>query len=68
MDKILESLQGKAFHLSDDMYNFLSGRYRKLINHPLPDINIDMPPQIISLLHNAEIDELQFLLIGHRHM
>jgi hypothetical protein len=41
MDIILESLQGNAFHLSDEMYNFLGNRYSKLIAIPIPDINID---------------------------
>jgi len=48
MDKILEALQGKAFHLSDEIYNFLSNRYSKLIDHPFPDINMNFfHPQFI---------------------
>ncbi len=48
MDKILEALQGKAFHLSEGMYNFLNARYSNLKDNPIPDINIDLfHPEII---------------------
>ena len=49
MDKILQSLQGKAFHLSDVMFNFLSGRYSKLISKPIPDLKLNsFHPKIIQ--------------------
>ena len=41
MDKILESLQGKAFHLSDKIYNFLSGRYTNLLATKIPDLLVE---------------------------
>ena len=41
MDRILRTLQGKAFHLSEDMFNFLDTRYSTLIAIPIPEINID---------------------------
>lgn len=39
MDNILKSLQGRAFHLSDNMYNFLSRKYTELITPPIPDLD-----------------------------
>jgi len=39
MDKILNQLQGKAFHLPEGIYTFLSDKYEKLISNPIPDIN-----------------------------
>jgi hypothetical protein len=48
MDKILQSLQGKAFHLSMAMYKFLFNKYTELIDKPIPDINKDLfHPEII---------------------
>jgi hypothetical protein len=38
MDKILRSLQGKAFHLSDETYDFLAGKYSELTLVPIPDV------------------------------
>lgn len=39
MDKILNQLQGKAFHLSDEILTFLSDRYESLIGEPIPDLD-----------------------------
>lgn len=39
MDQILKSLQGKAFHLSDEIYNFLSNKYSELVTVPIPDLD-----------------------------
>jgi len=38
MDKVLYQLQGKSFHLTDDMFNFLSSKYEELIDLPIPGI------------------------------
>jgi hypothetical protein len=40
MDEILSQLQGNSFHLSDEIFNFLSSRYEELINIPVPEIKL----------------------------
>jgi len=35
MDTILDTLQGRAFHLPEETYSFLSGRYEELISIPV---------------------------------
>ncbi|MBF9017598.1 MULTISPECIES: hypothetical protein [unclassified Oceanispirochaeta] len=36
MDRILAALQGNAFHLSDEVFIFLSSKYDELISLPIP--------------------------------
>lgn len=38
MDIILKSLQGQAFHLSTEIYDFLSTKYSELIKKPIPNL------------------------------
>jgi len=40
MDKTLYSLQGRSFHLSEDILRFLSSRYEELVNKPVPDFKL----------------------------
>lgn len=41
MDAILRELQGRAFHLSDAVYDFLSGKYEKLVGLPIPELQAE---------------------------
>ena len=41
MDKILELLQGKVFHLPEKMFIFLSGKYTELTAFTISDLQID---------------------------
>jgi len=38
---ILSQLQGRSFHLSDEIFDFLSSRYEDLISRPIPVIDRD---------------------------
>jgi len=58
MDKILQSLHGNAFHLSDDIFDFLSVRYSELIDNPIPDLKLEsFHPNIIQHIINLHREQ-----------
>ena len=58
MDKILQSLQCNAFHLSDDIFDFLSVRYSELIDNPIPDLKLEsFHPNIIQHIINLHREQ-----------
>ena len=60
MDQILASLQGKAFHLSEVVYGFLSNQYSSLLALPIPDVEAEgFTPGVIRQI--IEYHRAQFL-------
>ncbi len=58
MDKILKKLQGQSFHLSEDIFNFLSLRYSKLIDISIPKLKLDFfHPKIIQKIINLHREQ-----------
>ena len=60
MDKILNQLQGKAFHLPEGIYNFLSDKYEKLIHNPIPDIDqVEFHPEFFREMIGRHRNQFQ---------
>jgi hypothetical protein len=62
MDRILELLQGNAFHLSDEVFSFLSSKYEELISLPIPGcgdhgFHKDFFPKVIAEHRNQFLTE-----------
>jgi len=65
MDRILEELQGKAFHLSQHAYDFLSRRYEDLTARPIPPLRLpgtdpESPLRLIEL-HRRQFHTREYI-------
>lgn len=65
MDNILKSLQGRAFHLSDVIFNFISNKYSELILIEIPELKQEgFHPEVIREIigyHRAQFLTEEYL-------